>query len=69
MSGSTSPIDLGRPLDTAARAGRVTSKLLRFGFGEFLAETGLERWLPGHKEREEAREEVPLPVRVRHLLE
>src|SRR5690606_33916666 len=57
-------------LGTAHRAGEVAATLARFGFGEFLGKTGLDRFLGGvTRDDDGAIARKPLPVRVRLLLE
>jgi ubiquinone biosynthesis protein len=57
-------------LGTAHRAGEVAATLARFGFGEFLGKTGLDRFLGGVTRTDDgAITRQPLPVRVRLLLE
>ncbi len=61
-------------LGTGRRAGEVAATLARFGFGEFLGKTGLDRFLgprpdPGDRDDDGAISRKPLPVRVRLLLE
>jgi ubiquinone biosynthesis protein len=65
MSGS--PLRQG--LDTATRAAEITSALARFGFGEFLGLTGLDKFLREKDADGSVRAQEPLPVRVRLLLE
>lgn len=58
-------------LETAQRATEVVATLVRFGFGEVVLRTGLAKFL-GHRDKDaadEQRDERPLPVRVRLLLE
>jgi len=71
MSRGLSIPGLGQPLETAQRGAEITSTLLQFGFGEFVRQVGLDRFLPGSGSKA-AREDIegsPLPVRVRLLLE
>jgi ubiquinone biosynthesis protein len=62
---------IGRHVDTAQRAAEVVAAMTRFGFGEFLLQTGLEKYrrrTDGDRAEGEGGRQ-PLPVRVRLLLE
>ncbi|MFG0283887.1 MAG: ABC1 kinase family protein [Phycisphaerales bacterium JB039] len=57
-------------LGAGLRAGEVTATLARFGFGEFLGKTGLDRFLGSRSRAEDGSiARAPLPERVRMLLE
>ncbi|MEO0630964.1 MAG: ubiquinone biosynthesis protein UbiB, partial [Planctomycetota bacterium] len=58
-------------LGTAQRAKTVATALVRFGFGEFLTQTTLDKVIKGVTGVDVAPEaaEQPMPVRVRLLLE
>ncbi|MGP1273156.1 MAG: ABC1 kinase family protein [Phycisphaerales bacterium] len=59
-----------RALGTASRATTIASLLVRFGFGEFLTQTGLDRIIRGVTGKaDDAVSAEPMPVRVRLLIE
>jgi len=60
---------IGRAFDAAHRAGDVAALLLKFGFGEFLGQTGLDKYLGKDREGDESIADQPLKARVRLLLE
>jgi len=59
-------------IGTAHRAAEITSALLQFGFGEFVRQVGLDRFLPGGRSKTPDGADLhdaPLQVRFRLLLE
>ncbi len=60
---------IGTTRSTVARAAEVAALFTRFGFNEFLRETGLDHYLPGGKGEAGEESGSPLPVRVRRLIE
>ena len=59
-----------RALGTATRATTIASTLVRFGFGEFITQTGLDRVIRGITGGADSSiADQPMPVRVRLLIE
>lgn len=67
---SPTTVRIGAAFRSAQRMTEVAAALARFGFGAVAQELGIGKYLPGGRDRAEGEEaRLPLPVRVRLLLE